>query len=75
MKISEMIKNLREFMAENGDLECWYAKDDEGNGYQEVHYEPSLYYVNKDGEVYQNIEDFDLEEVYVDELRQICIVN
>lgn len=75
MKISEMIKNLQEFMVEHGDLECWYARDDEGNGYQEVCYEPSLYYVNEDGEVWQNIEDFNLDEVYVDELRQICIVN
>ena len=75
MKISEMIKNLQEFMADNGDLECWYAVDDEGNEYREVHYEPSLYYINKDDEVYQEIDDFDLDEVCIDELRQICIIN
>ena len=75
MKISEMIKNLQEFMAEHGDLECWYAVDDEGNAYREVYYEPSLYYVNEDGEVYQEIDDFDLDEVCIDELRHICIIN
>ena len=31
MKVSEMIENLQNFMNENGDLDCWYAKDDEGN--------------------------------------------
>lgn len=36
MKVSEMIKNLCDFIEKHGDLECWYAKDDEGNGYQEV---------------------------------------
>lgn len=75
MKISRMIKNLQEFMAEHGDLECWYAADDEGNEYREVYYNPSLYYANKNNEVYQDIEDFDLDEVCIDELRHICIVN
>lgn len=74
MKISEMIKNLQEFMAENGDLECWYAKDDEGNGYQKVHYKPSLYYTNGDGDVYQTLEDFDMDD-YVEDIEPICIVN
>lgn len=34
MKISEMINNLQEFKDEHGDLDCWYSRDDEGNGYQ-----------------------------------------
>ena len=63
MKISEMIKNLEEFKAEHGDLDCWYAVDDEGNGYQRVYYDPSLYYVNEDGEMYR---EEDLEEYLED---------
>ena len=33
MKISQMIKNLQEFMKEHGNLNCWYAVDDEANIY------------------------------------------
>jgi len=30
MKISEMVKLLNEIKDAFGDLDCWYAKDDEG---------------------------------------------
>lgn len=77
MKISEMIKNLQQFMEEHGDLECWYAKDDEGNGYQEIYYKPSLYYVDEDGEVHQSLEEFGIDEEDVEDywIAPICIVN
>lgn len=74
MKISEMIKNLQEFMEEYGDLDCWYAVDDEGNAYHEVYFEPSFRYVDEDGEMY--IEK-DLEECAIDieDVTPVCIVN
>jgi hypothetical protein len=74
MKISEMIKNLQEFMAEHGDLECWYAVDDEGNAYHKVYFPPSMYFANEEDEVYQSddLEYFDLNE---EDIRPICIVN
>ena len=75
MKISDMIRNLYGFLKENGDLECWYAADDEGNEYREVHFPPSLYYANDNGDVYQSIQDFDFNEDLVDGIRQICIIN
>ena len=75
MKISEMIKNLQEFMAVHGDLDCWYAKDDEGNGYQKVYYDPSLYYVDEDQEVYGNIEDLEEYDLTVEDVTAICIIN
>lgn len=75
MKISEMIKNLQEFMAEYGDLDCWYARDDEGNGYQEVYYDPSLHYVNEYDDVFTQ-EDYDeADEDDREDLTPICIVN
>lgn len=75
MKISEMIKNLQEFMAEHGDLDCWYARDDEGNGYQQVYFAPSRYYVNEYNEVYTQ-EDWDEADEYDrEDLKPICIVN
>ena len=75
MKISEMIKNLQEFMAEHGDLDCWYAEDDEGNGYQKVYYSPSLYYANEYGDIYTQ-EDWDeADEDDREDLTPICVVN
>ena len=75
MKISEMIKNLEAVMAANGDIECYYAVDDEGNAYHEVYFEPSVYWINKYGDVFQDedLEDEDPEDIA--ELQQICIVN
>lgn len=75
MTISEMIKNLEAVMAANGDIECYYAVDDEGNAYHPVHFEPSVYYVNQYDEVFQeeDLEGEDPEDIA--ELTQICIVN
>jgi hypothetical protein len=70
-----MIKNLEAVMLANGDLECYYAVDDEGNAYHPIHWEPSVYYVNKYGDVFQDedLEDEDPEDIA--ELQHICIVN
>lgn len=75
MKISEMIKNLQKFMGQHGDLDCWYAVDDEGNEYHEVGYTPSLYYVNEYGEVVhpEDAEEYDEEDMKY--LVPVCIVN
>ena len=78
MKISDMIKNLYAFMDEHGDVECWYAEDDEGNGFRPVYFEPSLRYVNEDEETFQeeDLEDMDKEDREdIGELTKICVVN
>lgn len=75
MKISEMIQNLQEFKAKHGDIECWYAEDDEGNGYQEVYFTPSLRYVGLDGTTYQDEEDLEYCGISIDDVTPICIVN
>ena len=69
MKVSDMIKNLEAVMAANGDIECYYAEDDEGNAYHPVYFEPTVYWMNK----YEDLEDEDPEDIA--ELTQICIVN
>ena len=75
MKISEMIKNLQDFMAEYGDLECWYASDDEGNEYHKVSYEPSLMCVDTyNGEV-MTLEDTGWMELDDEDYDNICVVN
>lgn len=74
MKISEMIKNLQSFMEENGDLDCYYAVDEEGNGYSKIHYEPSKYYATEYEEVYQ-FEDLEYMEIDIEDVTPICVVN
>ena len=75
MKVSEMIKNLEEFKAEYGDLDCWYATDDEGNAYHEVYFDPSFRYIDEDGMVYNDEEDLEECEVYMEDVTPICVVN
>ena len=75
MKISEMIKNLQEFMKKHGDLKCWYAADDEGNDYHECYYDPSLYYVDDEGKVYGSTEDVEYCDLSLSDVKPICIVN
>jgi len=75
MKISKMINNLQEFMSKHGDIECWYAKDEEGNGYERVYFEPSRFFVDECDEVF--CED-DVDDMYEEDkvnLTPICIVN
>lgn len=75
MIISEMIKNLEEVMAENGDIECYYAVDDEGNAYHPVYFVPTVYWMNKYGDMFseKDLEDEDPDDIA--ELTQVCIVN
>ena len=74
MKVSEMIKNLQEFMDEYGDLICYYFVDDEGNGFERVHYEPSLRYVDEDGRQH-TLEDLDYLEANPGDYTAVCAVN
>lgn len=75
MKISKMIENLEKFIDDNGDLDCYYAIDDEGNGFGEVYYSPSLYYANDYGDVF-NREDYDeADEEDKEDLTPICVIN
>ena len=41
MKLSEYIKRLQELKKEHGNVEVIYSMDDEGNGFQKVHYHPT----------------------------------
>lgn len=75
MKLSEMIKNLQEFMNEYGDMECYYAIDDEGNDYRPITYKPSLYCIFKyNGEIH-DIEDTGWMEMDSEDYDEICVVN
>lgn len=76
MKVSEMIKNLQEFMEVHGDLECYYAIDDEGNAYHPVYYDPSMYYLDEYGDNIYHQEDWDeTDEEDRENWTHICVVN
>ena len=66
MKLSKYIQNLQDFLKTYGDHTVIYSRDDEGNGYQEVHYEPSLGYFGE-GEYIQDEEDSSLQ------MNAVCI--
>ncbi len=42
IKATQLIENLNKIIKEHGDLEICYSIDDEGNGYEEVHFSPSI---------------------------------
>ena len=79
MKVSEMIKNLQDFMDRYGDLDCWYTVDDEGNGFQKVHYRPSTYLLDTSSDYVQygfdNMAEAEDCNACLDELSVVCIVN
>ena len=50
MKISEIIEALLVLKEEYGDIECITAIDDEGNGYNQCYYDPSIYFQIKGDE-------------------------
>ena len=73
VKLTKYIEKLQELLKEHGDLELIYSKDDEGNGYQTVNYEPCLMnYIASDREV---IHDEDIEEWDESEYQKVICIN
>ena len=73
MKLTKYIEQLQELLREHGDLELIYSKDDEGNGYEKVHYDPSVAnYISSDREV---IHDDDIDEWDESDYEKVICVN
>lgn len=74
MKLTELIRNLEIMLKVYGDLDCYYAEDDEGNSYEEITNIPTVLYKNEDEELLsmEDIEYLDLDE---DDVEAVCIVN
>lgn len=78
MKLSQYIAELQSFLKDHGDLNCFYASDDEGNSYQRVSYTGSLLYTNDpDGYNAEMYCEEDFKEMLEDgdELTPVCVVN
>lgn len=43
MKLADYIKALQAIKKQHGNLDCFYSCDDEGNGYNEIVYSPSVH--------------------------------
>lgn len=73
MKLQQYIEKLQELLKEHGDLELIYSTDDEGNGYEKVHYNPSVVnYIASDREV---IHEDDLEEYNETDYQKVICIN
>jgi hypothetical protein len=79
MKLSEYISQLKDFMDEYGDLNCFYSSDNEGNNYQKVVYGPSKFFTTNpegyrvnmlSGEDMDDLDDEDKSEYF-----KICVIN
>jgi len=57
MKASQLIINLQKLIDEYGDKDIVYSKDDEGNEYSNVHYEPSIGSFDKDEKDFQEAKE------------------
>ena len=71
MNLKTYIENLQKFAKENPDLleaTVVYSRDDEGNGFQEVHYTPDAgIYEDRDFIPRDNIEEEGAEEYGLEE--------
>lgn len=75
MKVSEMIKNLQHFQNEFGDLDCWYAVDNEGSGYNEVYFTPSLYHIDEYDTLFSDTDDIEEAGYKLEDLQPVCVIN
>lgn len=77
MKISAYIEELKAILKTEGDLDCYYAVDEEGNGYGEILYSCSILYKEKKHGDIENIaeEDFENGEYDFEDYEKVICVN
>lgn len=76
MKLSEYITKLEGVLAscpEAKDYQVIYAKDDEGNGYGEIYFDPSVGYYDDDDRDWMSKENL-MEDGYEDlPVNSVCV--
>ena len=76
MTLSFYIMHLQKILEEDGDIECWYCRDDEGNYFQKVNYIPeTMVFIKSD---YCNLHDMsDYAEILEDgcDCEKVVCVN
>lgn len=75
--LSKHIKELQELLDTEGDMVCIYAKDDEGNDYRSVCYEPCVMF-SEDSETFEgdayseaNVEEDEMDTSNL--IKVVCI--
>lgn len=66
IKLKDYIKRLNKLAEENPDAILIYSSDDEGNNYNEIHFEPEIIYYSKENNEINDIE-------YDGYVKAICI--
>ena len=62
MKLNKYIEGLQKLLKEYGNHECYYAIDDEGNGYQKVIYNGTRFFIPQCDK-----EEYRLDSIYSEE--------
>ena len=79
MKLSKYIEGLQEILESRGDLDCYYAIDDEGNGYQKVVYSGTIFYIHECDRGDYRLDSLystdDISDYPDDKFSPICVVN
>jgi hypothetical protein len=82
MKLKEYIENLQKLAKEKPEtleMDVIYARDDEGNGYQGIYYEPTLGVFDEEGEFHseanikEDAEYYEEYEIDVSTINAVCI--
>lgn len=81
MTLAEYIKGLQDFVKENpeaANMTAVYSRDDEGNGYQEVYYTPTLGQFNEDEREFRtkaSLEGYEDDEELVNFVNNAVCIN
>ena len=81
MKLKLYIKELQAVLEKHGNLECYYAHDDEGNVYQQVRMVGSIGFVDELNHIVEYVYSVqDMENLvespgFIEHAIPICVVN
>jgi len=70
MKLKKYVKELQEILKDYPDVYIVYARDDEGNGFQEVYFTPTLGWWDKVDKEFTGLDE-DLERT--DNVNAVCV--
>lgn len=67
----EQLQNFAETNPETLDMDVVYSRDDEGNGFQQIHYAPSKgFYEDREFISVEQLEDYNREE---NDVNAVCV--
>lgn len=74
MKLSLLIQNLQKVLDEQGDLNCFTAKDDEMNGFNSIEFDPTVFRGEFDGKRLEGVFGMDEDEEEYGHLEKVVII-